>query len=395
MTVHRLLPALAALAAALAALALAGCGGSGAPSGDPAEPAGATPSTASPHPVAGDFEADATALADCERGSASFQPCLEQAYGNLAFTDGPRVALDRFAEAIASDPDVERGCHRIAHTIGSAALARTKGDVGQAFAEGDSTCWSGYYHGILERALKGATEESVLVARVRALCKDVLAGPDRFVAYQCVHGLGHGLMIRSGLDLPGSLELCTRLETPWEQTSCDGGVFMENFNTSYGVTSRFLRDDEPLYPCTAVEERHKLYCYLQITDRILQLNGYDFAAAGRTCLEAEPDWVSTCFQSYGRSASGTARLNHGRLLHTCALAPERGQSDCIYGAIRDIASNDAGGARGLEFCGSVTPPHKPRCYYGLGTILTDLGRLGDCDAAPAAYRPHCRLQRSP
>ena len=389
MEMRRLLPA---LALAGAALVLGACGSG---STDESAPATATtPAAANPHPVAGDFERDDTTLADCAAGSPTFSTCLEQAYGNLAFEEGPRAALDRFAAAIASDAAVERGCHRIAHTIGSAALARAGGDVGAAFAEGDSTCWSGYYHGILERALKGATEESVLVARIRSLCADVLAGPDRFVAYQCVHGLGHGLMIRSGLDLPSSLELCTRLATPWEQTSCDGGVFMENFNTSYGVESRFLRDDQPLYPCTAVEERHKLYCYLQITDRILQLNDYDFAAAGRTCLQAEPDWIATCFQSYGRSASGTSRLDRAELLRLCELAPPAGRSDCVYGAVRDIASNDAGGARARAYCAAVGEPYRGRCYTGLGTILTDLGRLEECEQVPAAFQRHCRRQQA-
>ena len=385
---RRLLPA---LALAGVALALAACGGG---SGADGAPAATTPGAASPHPAAGDFQPDGTTLADCTPGRAGFSTCLEQAYGNLVFDVGPRVTLDRLEAAIASDPAVERGCHRIVHTVGSAALARANGNVGAAFAEGDSTCWSGYYHGILERALKGATEESVLVARIRAVCADVLAGPNRFAAYQCVHGLGHGLMIRSGLNLPYSLEMCTRLATPWEQTSCDGGVFMENFNTSYGVKSRFVKDDQPLYPCPAVAERHKLYCYLQITDRILQLNGYDFEAAGRTCLQAERAWVATCFQSYGRSASGTSRRDRAKLLRLCQLAPAAGRSDCVYGAVRDIASNDAGGARARSYCAAVAEPYRGRCYSGLGTILTDLGRLDECAQVPAAYQAHCRRQRT-
>jgi hypothetical protein len=379
------------LLAALLALLLAGCGGGG---GKTASDDGGdtVPASNDYHPVAGDFEPDDRTLADCEKGAADYYACLEQGYGNLAYEEGAKPALARFAAAITSDPDVERGCHRIAHMIGSASLARNDDDVGRAFAEGDATCWSGYYHGILERALKGATDETVLVARLRDLCAGVLAGDDRFVAYQCVHGLGHGLMIRSGLDLPGSLKLCTRLETEWEQISCDGGVFMENFNTSYGVKSRFVRDGEPLYPCTSVEERHKLYCYLQITDNILAQNGYDFAAAATTCLDSEPNWVATCFQSLGRSASGTARLDRQRLLDLCGLAPDANEGECVYGAVRDIVSNDAGGERALAYCRSVREPYRARCFYGMGTIMYDLDRLAICDRVPTAYRPNCRLE---
>lgn len=392
MTMQRLFPALLAV---LAALLVAGCG-SGDDSSSSATPQGSQGGSraANPHPVAGDFKPNGTTLADCAPGESGFQTCLEQGYGNLAYDEGPKVALARFAGAIDSDPAVERGCHRIAHTIGSATLARDDGDVGRAFSEGDSTCWSGYYHGILERALKGATEETVLVARIRALCSDVIASQTSFVSYQCVHGLGHGLMIRTGLDLPYSLEMCTRLETEWEQTSCDGGVFMENFNTSYGVKSRYLKDDQPLYPCPAVQERHKMYCYLQVTDRILQLNNYDMPAAARTCLDAEPGWEPICFQSYGRSASGTSRLDRDLLVSFCEQAPPVGRSDCVYGAVRDIVSNDAGGRRALGFCKAVRAPLRGRCYNGLGTILNNLGQLQQCSLVPAAYRQQCRLERT-
>jgi hypothetical protein len=226
----------------------------------------------------------------------------------------------------------------------------------------------------------------------------VLREKTRFIAYQCVHGVGHGLMIQTGLDLPRSLEHCDRLETEWEQTSCDGGVFMENFNTSYGVKSRYVKDDDLLYPCNGVEERHKLYCYLQITDRVLGATGYDWKRAADLCTTAERAWRATCFQSFGRNASGVARLDQARLLRFCAIPARAWQGDCVFGAVRDIASIDAGGARALRFCSAVAERLQARCYYGLGTILSDLasdaGKLAvTCTAVPARYRPECRLLR--
>ncbi len=73
-------------------------------------------------------------------------------------------------------------------------------------------------------------------------------GGSDFIAYQCVHGLGHGLMIYTGYDLPLALATCDKLATSWDQTSCTGGVFMENLQTSYGTTSQWLKDDNPLVP---------------------------------------------------------------------------------------------------------------------------------------------------
>lgn len=381
--------ALAALG--IVVLLLAACGGTDA---SPSAPSGQTVEL---HPIAGGFKPNGLTFADC-RSSAEPTRCVEQAYGNLAYRAGPKSALRRVASEMATKPAVESNCHRIVHVIGSAALARANGDVGSAFTQGNSTCWSGYYHGILERALFGATNDTLLAAAVRRICARVLREKTRFIAYQCVHGVGHGLMIQTGLDLPRSLEHCDRLETKWEQTSCDGGVFMENFNTSYGVKSRYVKDDDLLYPCNGVAERHKLYCYLQITDRVLGATGYDWKAAAALCTTAEQAWRATCFQSFGRNASGVARTDQARLLGFCAIPAREWQGECVFGAVRDIASIDAGAPRALRFCGAVAERLRARCYYGLGTILNDLttdaGKLSvACAAVPARFRPECRLLR--
>ena len=355
--------ALAGAAVLGAAVVLAGGGDV-----DSGEPRAVAKDVLTAHPVAGSFERDERTLADCGAVDGDRRLCVEQAFGNLVYAEGPKAALHRMAGMYASDPSIESNCHRIAHTIGSAALARY-GDVGRAFANGDSTCWSGYYHGILERALSGAATRDALGARVRELCTEVLAEEPLFIAYQCVHGLGHGLMIRTGLDLPASLEICDRLADSWQQTSCHGGVFMENFNTSYGVRSRFIRDDDPLYPCHEIAERHKLYCYLQITDRILVVTGYDWQAAAGWCAKAEPDWRATCFQSYGRSASGVARLDQARLLELCSLPLARDRGDCVIGAAKDITSNDAGDTRARRFCAAVAPALRERCGKAVDEIV--------------------------
>ena len=102
------------------------------------------------------FKPDDTKLADCAADSA----CFEQAFGNLAYYGGPeggaRASSPRMIE---TDPTV-RVCHRIAHALGAGALAHYHGEVGAAFADGSAVCWSGYYHGILERAFAGVSEEA-------------------------------------------------------------------------------------------------------------------------------------------------------------------------------------------------------------------------------------------
>lgn len=338
--------------------------------------------------VAAAFEPDDTKLEDCEADSA----CFEQAFGNLAYTEGPKRALAVFAEKIETDPTV-RVCHRIAHSLGAGALAHYRGDVGLAFADGSAVCWSGYYHGILERAYAGVSEED-LPAVSRRLCASDQVRRSDFVAYQCVHGLGHGLMIYTGYDMPLALETCDALSTSWDQTSCTGGVFMENLQTSYGTKSKWLRDDDPLFPCPTVAQRHKLYCYLMVTSRILDVVGGDWQQTVDWCRKAEKAWVATCFQSLGRDASGRTLQNGKEINRICSLAGDM-TDQCLYGAARDITSMDAGARRSAGFCAATKATYRAICFNGIGTILGGFAResaerKAACRAAvPKAFWADC------
>ncbi len=342
----------------------------------------------SPVSVAAAFEPDDTKLADCKADSA----CFEQAFGNVAYYEGPKRALAVFAEKIETDPTVAV-CHRIAHALGAGGLAHYDGDVGSAFVDGSAVCWSGYYHGILERAFAGVSEED-LPAVSRRLCESAQVRRSDFIAYQCVHGLGHGLMIYTDYDMPMSLETCDALVTSWDQTSCTGGVFMENLQTSYGTLSKWLRADDPLYPCPTVAERHKLYCYLMVTSRILDVVGGDWKKTVEWCNKAEPDWVATCFQSLGRDASGRSLQDSAEIVRICALAKEM-ESQCIYGAARDITSMDAGARRSSKFCYAVSARLQAGCFNGIGTILGGFSREAGArraacrSAVPKQYWDEC------
>ena len=271
--------------------------------------------------------------------------------------------------------------------IGSAALARYEGNVAKAFAAGSASCWSGYYHGILSHAFTDV-ELNELGPASRGLCDDEEIRRTDYLAYQCVHGLGHGLMIYTSYNLPLALETCDELATDWDQSSCSGGVFMENVTPSLGATTQWVKDDDPVYPCNFVAKRHKYYCYLMVTSRILALNGYDWEDTAATCRGVEKNWVSICFQSYGRDASGSTRQDPAEIVRLCGLAA-RWASDCIYGAARDVTSNDANATRSREVCEAADGSLKDVCYDGIGTILRGLSAdAGEVRARARRRRPN-------
>ncbi len=311
------------------------------------------------------FKPDLTTLADCER---KLDPlCYRQAFGNLAFSRGPKVALEQFQEQTSTNRAVEADCHPIAHTIGAAALLYYKGNVGRAFAAGSVACGSGYYHGLLEWKLAGVSEQRV-AGVARTVCSDPEIRANSFTYYQCIHGLGHGLMLYTQYDLPGALRLCHQLSTRFDQVSCTGGIFMENQQSSYGLTSKWLRKDNLLYPCTIVAKVDKLYCYLLVTSQILPRVSYDWKKTAEWCRRSDPGFVDICFQSYGRDASGFARQDPNKIRETCGQAGDGGR-ECLFGAVRDILNNNSSDLGGRRLCESVSFADRSYCFFGIGTIL--------------------------
>lgn len=317
------------------------------------------------HPVAGSFVPDGTTLAECEGRWA----CLEQAFGNLALREGPRRALTLFQSRLDTDPDVEKDCHRIVHTIGAGALERFHGNVARTFARGSPTCVSGYYHGILERAFLGMTTKHELTTAAKGLCLGAGLRRYGFLDYQCRHGLGHGLMIQTGYDLPLALSICARLGTGWDHKACVSGTFMENVNTRFGYRSSWLDDEDPLYPCQRVGSSDRPSCYLRASWRLLEANDFDYAKAAAGCAGLGR-WSETCFRGLGRDVAEEARYEQRKIQSLCGLA-QAGEGDCLLGAARTIAN--ARGASGVEpaaaLCRGAREPSQADCYRGLGIVL--------------------------
>jgi cytochrome c553 len=337
-----------------------------------------------------EFKPDDKTVASCAQ-SGDFA-CYEQAFGNEMFRDGPKKALAHLEQAQSQIEPVAANCHRIAHTMGSAALARYKGKVADAMLGGNAFCASGYYHGIIEQAFYGVRRNQIQ-AKAQSMCADPKLRTQVFLTYQCVHGLGHGLMLYTAYELPASLKICDGLSSDFDRTSCTGGVFMENFATSRGATSDYVKKSDLIYPCDTVAEKHKYYCYLLVTANILPAVGYDFKKAAPICLKSERDWIDECYQSYGRDVSGNSRTDVKKALKLCSYAG-RYEGACVYGVSKDIVNTDAKGDRAAEFCPRAPKRWQPRCFEGVGSVLASLNgtakqRRDACRAVTRKYYDDC------
>jgi hypothetical protein len=342
------------------------------------------------HPIAGKFVPDTTKLDDCD---AADQRCLEQGFGNLAYSTGPKAALALFDQRRVAERTVAADCHRIAHIIGSAALLFFKGNVAQTYAHGSPSCTSGYYHGILERAFTNVFSKRGLIRVARSLCRDAGVRRRGFLDYQCDHGLGHGLMIQTGYDLPTALAVCRGLQTRWDEVSCAGGAFMENGSTVYGMRSQWLKSDNPIYPCRRIKLRNRASCYLRVTTQILRTNRFNFPDTVQTCRSLEPRWRLYCFRSYGRDAEHSVGGKVEPTLRLCALAGSA-EGQCLYGAARTIADRDGNTDQAAALCHAADPRRQAHCYGGIGVVVgllqpTNANRAKTCRSLTQTYAREC------
>jgi hypothetical protein len=342
------------------------------------------------HPVAGRFKPDGTKLDDCKPKDVR---CLEQGFGNLAYAAGPKVALTLFDHRRAVEKTVASDCHRIAHMIGSASLAYFHGNVALTYSSGSASCASGYYHGILERAFASVRSTAGLIRAARTLCRGADVRRRGFLDYQCTHGLGHGLMIQTGYDLPLALAVCRHLQTRWDEVSCTGGVFMENGSTVYGLRSQWLKDDDPLYPCPVMKLRNRASCYLRVTTQILNTNRYNWPKTAETCQSLEQRWRSYCFRSYGRDTVNYAGGKADSILRLCGLA-HSGEGQCLYGAARTLADRDAKTASAAAFCSRAPRARQAQCFAGLGVVVgllepTRGKRMQTCEGLSRPWARSC------
>ncbi len=118
-----------------------------------------------------------TKLADCKADSA----CFEQAFGNLAYYEGPKRALAVFTGRSRPIRPSRLPPHR-ARTRRRCARALRRRCRARRSSTARAVCWSGYYHGILERAFAGVLRGSSCLPSSRRLCASAAVRRTDFIA---------------------------------------------------------------------------------------------------------------------------------------------------------------------------------------------------------------------
>ena len=321
-------------------------------------------------PAAG--EADALALlsdeppenvSECTSRTVGKSNCYRDYFAKVMREQGADVAVAEIAALSETDDHVARDCHQVVHDLGNDA-AEHYGDVGIALTYEGSACWSGYYHGVVEYAIS-QFQGTELFDEMPNICTSAAEEQYSFTHYNCVHGLGHGVMLNLDGDLFGSIPYCETLPDHWELSSCVGGAIMENVVSGQQGIATDVRADDLIYPCNVIADDYLDECFAMQTSWMLFQLGYadeNFAEAFAICDTVRADMVDNCYRSMGRDISGSSLLEVTRIVRLCSLGAPEYQEECYVGASLNAVYNDHGTEMATALCEAIPVRMQDACY---------------------------------
>ncbi|HEX6575571.1 MAG TPA: hypothetical protein VF042_11425 [Gemmatimonadaceae bacterium] len=350
--------------------------------------------------------------------------CLETALSLVAGKGYVKIAMGAL-NRLGNDPEIKRNGHVYAHAIGISAGSASR-DVAESFTQCSESFQSGCYHGIVQAWF--ASLDSISAADANELCAPFRkTESDRWIRFQCVHGMGHGLTMLYNHDLPRGLAGCDLLTEWWDRHSCYSGAFMENIvnvtmphhpanalahhdgksdehagmdhdmEGMHHEQSQFkpVDPDDQHYPCSVLPEKYLGACYEMQTSVMLYNNKGDIAGAAKSCESAPMNMRPICFSSLGRDVSSFSVQNHAEAVKMCSLADDRYEPWCYYGLVKNIIDLEARPDDGISMCRDVpTPEGKTLCYEAVGEQIMILrpaiaDRRTACSMSESGFEAVC------
>lgn len=377
------------------------------------------------------------AARQCKGGEAdASRQCYEDYFLDLAKGERVGLALGALRRLGQDEPQVERDGHQYTHVIGIRAW-KPGDDVSAKFRSCNGLFQSGCYHGVIQSwfTQSGPIDST----RANELCNLIAPDPaDRWLRFQCVHGLGHGFEMVWNWDLPKALTGCDWLVSSWDRESCYGGAFMENavaaatgaHHTSAHalqtaakdtpaaghdmaamkdgehqhtpdtktITFKMLDSTDALYPCTIVGAKYYRSCYELQGGVILRRSGRDWAAATATCNRAPLMVRSACYQSIGTMTAGMTVGDNKEAAENCAHGDPGYQPFCFSGVVKNRIDVTADPRDGIAFCKEIPAGgNRTQCYVAVGQQISVLhsvdlkARAEACKLAGRDGEGECRV----
>jgi hypothetical protein len=248
------------------------------------------------------------------------------------------------------------------------------------------------------------------MAELQQMCAGAGSEAEPGPVYECVHGLGHGVLGAVGLDAGRALRHCDSLGRPSYVASCHEGVFME------AITSAFARQEHhgshshgsedqaeagritidpgnPYSPCDRYADPYVDSCWIFQGFVILRASGFDPARALGVCDAAPDDRANRCYASVGHQLTGLFQRSDAWMIEQCGKGKSEFAARCASGAALALASMDWSGQRVAGFCSAVPNEWMSSCQGTAADVLalvsSSAQRAALCGSRQPQYSKIC------
>ena len=291
--------------------------------------------------------------------------CFENKYIFLTREKGINKAFSQIKKDYLNNSIVKINCHQLTHAVGRTS-AEKELNLSLLFSKGDSLCFSGYYHGVMEQYL---FEHNL--SDLNDVCEG-FGKAQSFESYNCNHGIGHGLMYISKNELFESLDKCNSLDQSSKRSQCYSGVFMENvLADNKNHFTKFLNTSDIFFPCNSVEDKYKFSCY-NIQTNFAYKNLKDYKKMFNAC-ESAANYSHSCYMGIGRIIAGLHIDDLNKIKANCELGNNiEKKNNCIFGAVRVLVLFYSDDKEAKRFCDIISDKSKPQCKNYLKFISSSL-----------------------
>lgn len=174
---------------------------------------------------------------------------------NLAKDTSIEEARNFLKTAYPNEPSDK---HELIHAIGEAAYLQFGYD---GLGKCDSLFMFGCYHGVVLEAVRQNGYNEKVLKELADGCLNLSS--NKTITTACSHGIGHAIMVLKSYDLLESYKDCDKTFSSEEELFyCWDGVSMENIMRRFeqADAKKFLKADDPYYPCNAVPEKYQAAC---------------------------------------------------------------------------------------------------------------------------------------
>lgn len=268
----------------------------------------------------------------------------------------PKEAWDYLKHVFMINGHVIGNAHGFAHLVGN-GIYHKLGLEGIVVC--DDTFAYGCYHGVTEAMLLDVGVSGI--PRIEKNCLSIFSADQNQNYTGCMHGIGHGLVTWSGLNVKKALTGCDALHKQY-RPYCYDGVFMEHAEG----TPKMLSGENPWQFCDSLEKTYRYNCARYQAVLFANAFGWSLHQSGQACALAKDDNIRiACLGTLGHMVAQQEQSNKEKIIARCSeVYKDEGYAVCVSDAARELKFQhyDNWEKVATALCDSLSAPWNEKCH---------------------------------